>query len=1026
MTRWHLRGGLSAAAAGAVLVLSDSSLQTIASSSSASGSQLEDKLNLDSQAFSAGDVAATALFGGGFFGGNEPSAGSAARWTRPPQASADSSGVGQVLHNAVVSATSAAGDAAQQAAESARRSLEEARNTAASWFDPETRQHATEAADAARHAASEAASAAAHEAKRGAYSLGSLLHERAPGAADAAYKTAQTAGSLASAAAERLSAAANDAKSAFLTWAGQVKEGVQRGSEETLHSASQAAEQAAAAAELARKAAVDAAQRATKAAQEARHSLSVFTQQLQSETAAGSSHSAAAASHHASEQAEQAAQALEEASRATKAALASWSDFLNDAFRSGSHHSEEAASAAGDAAKSVAERLQQAAQHAGIAAGALASATASLVSPSSKWETEKAEAPDALTVDASKPFLQNFLPWASEKSEEAKKAGWWAASRAADEVKARSPSSAEEACDCAYAASGSMKEKAQKVGGYLSGLTGKACDCAQASRQPSILEATKRFFGFRSSAESQAEDALQRAAKAVREAASSATSRASSSSSSADGLGDSLKNAGRRIASAFSSSTDAATDLRPVDAAAWLGNLPTTAGEAREAAHTAAEATGINRLSESLPAVYRGSSILDCDPLPPYKDCIAQCDADDARNAAAEQAGGLSSSEYSKKRACYLACKAKWIDTVLPGCLDASGNVVPGTAPAALFRSTTSTSTSAPASQGLGGHGGASSWSDFLRPLQRKDDSSEVQEKLRNSRFSWFFGDSAPSTTTTTAAPAAANNGMFSGFFGAGRQADPEQQWLHGVDWSGWKNPLTGSKSEEKSLRQRAAEEARRFADAAERKIKGEPKPAKSHTFLLVAAAAVLLFAVIFIFIALRRWESHHREQRVHATERQQIAENSGADIQRPLMQSLLLPASLLLLLFAAAEFAARRRPPASLGSPPSGEGHILRDSSSRFMLCACLSSALHCYAAAAASPAAAAAGAAAAAAAAAASGGRHCVCMYALRLRGRQTRRWGVLLFLPLFLPLLPRPPVVAAFFLGFLSPLVFPPPLL
>ncbi|KAL8274496.1 hypothetical protein Esti_001656 [Eimeria stiedai] len=810
---WHLRRGGPAAAAGAFLLLSEAALHTTASSSAIAGHQLADRAPLAERAISVGDAAATALFGGGFFGGEEPQP-ALAHLPHPSHASSESS-VGRVLHNAVLSATAAAGDAAQQAAERAKRGLEEARNKAAEWFDSDTRQRALDAAESARHTTAEAGSTAAHEAKEGLYALGSMIKEKAPGAADMAYKTAQSASSAAGRAAKELSAAASDAKSAFLTWAGQVREGVQKSSEETLHSASQAAEQAAAAAETARKAALDAAQRATKAAQEARYTLSVFSQHLQSQAASGSAHSAAAATHNASQEAEEAARALEDAARTTKAALASWSDFINDTLHAGSSQAQDAASTATEAAKELAERLQHAAVRAGSASGAL---TASLASSGL----------DLLTTDSSKPLLHNFLPWISETTEETRRSLEGSAKEAAQDFRARVPS-VDEACNCAFSMPESLKGKASQAGNYISGLAGRACDCAMGNKRSSILEATRRFFGFSTTPESQVEATMHRAAKAVQDVASS----------SSGGMGESLKSAGRRLVNSFSrSSTAAAAELRPLDGAAWLGSAPTHTSVA-DAANNAADATGISAIKNALPSVYSGQSTLDCDPLPPYKDCIAQCDADDANNTAAGGSSGLSSSEYSKKRACYLACKAKWIDTALPGCLDASGNVVPGTAPAALFRSTTTTTTTSYPAAGKAG--GDSSWSAFLKPLQRKDESEEVKDKVKSSTFSWLFGANA--TTTTTAAPASVK-GVFGNLFGENREAEQGGQWFKGVNWEGWKHPLSGrNASEEKSLREEAAEEAR------------------------------------------KRWETHHREQRVHASERQQIAENTGADIQRPLMQ---------------------------------------------------------------------------------------------------------------------------------------------
>ncbi|KAL8436530.1 hypothetical protein ACSSS7_001647 [Eimeria intestinalis] len=861
MAVWHLRCGWPAAAAGAFLVLNDAAVHTIASSvahAGGGGHLLADRIPLArDRAFEVSDAAATALFDGGFFGGEEPQS-PRAHLPHPSHASADAS-MGQVLHNAVLSATTAAGDAAQQAAETARRGLEEAKNKAAEWFDSDTRQRAIDAAESARHATAEAATTAAHEAKEGLYALGSMIKEKAPGAADMAYKTAQQASSAAGRAAKELSAAATDAKSAFLTWAGQVREGVQKGSEETLQSASQAAEQAAAAAETARKVALDAAQRATKAAQEARYSLSVFGQHLQAQSASGSADSAAAATHHASAEAEAAARALEEAARTTKAALASWSDFITDTLHMGSNQAQDAASKASDAARDVAEHLHHAAVRAGNASAAL------LASGNLGGSTGL----EMLTADSSKPLLENFMPWMSEKTEETKRSLETSAKQAAEDFKARIPS-AEEACNCAM--SDTLKNKAGQAGHYISGIAGRACDCAMGNRRNSILEATRRFFGFGTTPEAQVEETVHKAAKAVQDAASS----------SGDTVGESLKNAGRRLLNSFSRSSTAATaELRPLDGAAWLGSAPTHTSVG-EAAQTAADATGLSAVKDALPSLYRGQSALDCDPLPPYKDCIAQCDADDASNTAAGGSPGLSSSEYSKKRACYLACKAKWIDTALPGCLDTSGNVIPGTAPAALFRSTTTTTTTAyPASARVGG--GASSWSDFLKPLKRKDDSEEVKDKVKQSTFSWLFGGNP--TTTTTIAPASVK-GVFGNLFGRDKEAEKEGQWFKGVDWESWKHPLSGrSASDDKSLREKAVEEARRFADAAERKIKGDRKPKRSNTFLLISAAAILLFAVVFILIVLRRWETHHREQRVHATERQQIAENTGADIQRPLMQ---------------------------------------------------------------------------------------------------------------------------------------------
>ncbi|KAL8454114.1 hypothetical protein Emag_001547 [Eimeria magna] len=820
--------------------------------------KLADRAPLADRALPVNEAAPAALFGGGFFGGEEAQA-PHTHLPHPPHASSDSS-MGQVLHNAVLSATTAAGDAAQQAAETARRGLEEARNKAAEWFDGDTRQRAIDAAESARHATAEAATSAAHEAKEGLYALGSMIKEKAPGAADAAYKTAQSASSAAGRAAKELSAAASDAKSAFLTWAGQVREGVQKSSEETLHSASQAAEQAAAAAETARKAALDAAQRATKAAQEARYTLSVFSQHLQSQAAPGSADSAAAAAtHHASREAEEAARALEEAARTTKAALASWSDFIHDTLHAGSNQAQDAASKASDAAKDVAERLQHAAVRAGKASSAL-TGSASLVSAGL----------ETMMTDSSKPILENLWPWMSEKTEETRKSLEDSAKQAADDFRARIPS-ADEACDCASYVPESVRDRASQAGHYISGVAGRACECAVGNRRSSILEATRRFFGFSKTPESQVEETMHKAARAVQDAASS----------SSESMGDSLKNAGRRLINSFSRSSNVATaELRPLDGAAWLGSAPTHTS-VTDAAKEAADATGISAIKNALPSVYRGQSALDCDPLPPYKDCIAQCDADEANNIASGGSPGLSSSEYSKKRACYLACKAKWIDTALPGCLDTSGNVVPGTAPAALFRSTTTTTTTHPST---GKVGGASSWSDFLKPLQRRDESEEVKDKVKSSSFSWLFGDSA--TTTTTVPPHARVKGVFNNLFGRDNDTEEDAQWFKGVNWEGWKHPLSGrNASDDKSLREKAVDEARRFAEAAERRIKGEQKPAKFNTILLISAAAVLLFAVIFILVVMRRWETRHREQRVHATERQQIAENTGADIQRPLMQ---------------------------------------------------------------------------------------------------------------------------------------------
>ncbi|PHJ18223.1 transmembrane protein, partial [Cystoisospora suis] len=93
---------------------------------------------------------------------------------------------------------------------------------------------------------------------------------------------------------------------------------------------------------------------------------------------------------------------------------------------------------------------------------------------------------------------------------------------------------------------------------------------------------------------------------------------------------------------------------------------------------------------------------LDCDPTPPFRDCVMKCQSkpsNGAMNAVAEEErrrrtgepAALGSYEYSNLRSCYMTCRQKWIDADLPGCLRQDGTKVEGIPPVEAFRTTTTT-----------------------------------------------------------------------------------------------------------------------------------------------------------------------------------------------------------------------------------------------------------------------------------------------------------------------------------------------
>lgn len=101
---------------------------------------------------------------------------------------------------------------------------------------------------------------------------------------------------------------------------------------------------------------------------------------------------------------------------------------------------------------------------------------------------------------------------------------------------------------------------------------------------------------------------------------------------------------------------------------------------------------------------------LDCDPTPPFRDCVVKCQAENqskpssggmSNNAAAAEEerrrrrtgepSALGSYEYSNLRSCYMTCRQKWIDADLPGCLRQDGTKVEGVPPVEAFRTTTTT-----------------------------------------------------------------------------------------------------------------------------------------------------------------------------------------------------------------------------------------------------------------------------------------------------------------------------------------------
>lgn len=98
---------------------------------------------------------------------------------------------------------------------------------------------------------------------------------------------------------------------------------------------------------------------------------------------------------------------------------------------------------------------------------------------------------------------------------------------------------------------------------------------------------------------------------------------------------------------------------------------------------------------------------LDCDPTPPFRDCVMKCQAENqskasagANSAAEEQRrrrtgepSALGSYEYGNLRSCYQSCRQKWIDADLPGCLRQDGTKVEGVPPVEAFRSSTTTTT---------------------------------------------------------------------------------------------------------------------------------------------------------------------------------------------------------------------------------------------------------------------------------------------------------------------------------------------
>ncbi|XP_026193008.1 uncharacterized protein LOC34622550 [Cyclospora cayetanensis] len=813
-----------------------------------------------------GDVAAAALFGGGFFGSRASNANISLSILSPAASSAPlSATVAEVLQQAVTSATDAVNGAAEHAAEAYTMGIEQARSKTSKWWTSEGPQRAAEAAREITEGAASIASGAASEAQRQLYALGSLLEDKLPGAADTAYSTAKSASSAAGVAAKELSAAAKDAESAFLAWAGHIKEELEGGSSEAV---TKTAEQAAAAAEVARKAAVDAAEKATVAAREARRTLVVLGNRVHSESE-GAAQSALKAARETVDKAEKAVATVEHAADTARAALASWGALLGQTLHAGTRHVRGAAEVAAGAAKDLADSLQNVASSASSAAETLES-TAYAVSSGAEHGAEKADRViDVLASNASKPLIGLFMPWVGGQNVQ------------------EEPKQAIPGCHCPESATATASSSPQE--GEIGGSgedEGAACNCPSGNNSESILDATQRLLGL--------------GAPVLEEA--TGTEKASEGAEPAEtaGLSSVIQKAGERILSALPI-LNPKMDLRPTDSAAWLGSSAVLKSETD--ATLSSDPAQNREVVEALPPVYKEGIPLDCDPLPPYRDCIAQCDSVEAKaNDSQEPAPatqGLSSYEYSKKRACYLACVSKWIDTTIPGCMDSNGKVVAGTPPAAQFRSTTTTSTTPlpvtttvpEALTDAKREPAGTSWGPFLERLQRKEEqhSDEPKENTQSSGLSWFFTESETTTTTTTTVPP--NKGLLDSLFNKSQetQQSDEQKaaipsWLSGSAWGDWKRALTS-----KVMGKVATDDATTNADSTQAEEEnhrdlGESEATNSNAIILGTAAAVLLLALIFVIVVLRRWEAHHRE-RTRVAERQQVPPSQRGDMQQPLMQ---------------------------------------------------------------------------------------------------------------------------------------------
>lgn len=859
----HLHRGAAAAALGALLAWHTPAHQISALSffGSESNDAVDDGVAHIGSAIRDASAAAPSV-GGAFLGGHEGEGQGASfqpsGYNRiPPEALA--ANVGDVLQNAVLSATSAAGGAAEAVMDTASHGLEEAKRRAAELYEAGTQHPAASVADAARRASQGAASAAsgvASEAKRGFNALGSLLKEKVPGAAGAAYKTAKTASAVAGKAAEDLSEKAIDAKSAFLNWAQMLRDEMEKraGSNRI---GSQAAATVSDTAESARHAAIAAAEKASAAAKEARETLSGVGESVQSHSQ-GAADTAMQSARAASEKARSAYDTLEEAALQARAALDSWGTMIGNTLHAGTDRARDAAQAATETARHLAAKLQGAASNATSAAETLQDITKLFAQSANRAANRADQVVDGMTADVTKS-LRDLLPWGAAKE---------VTEEGLQQVLDNTKGLGDKAREVLENEKENLKKKAGEACGCGSSMTGTliagACHCLTGKKW-SLFSAAKNIFGFGQK--------VKHATDAVADTA------ASTSQGLLNKVESVIGDTGKKVVSSMNTNPPRG-QLRPTDSAAWLGGLIGGSPATEEVAE------GTPGVRETLPPVYREGVPLDCDPLPPYKDCIAQCDAEDARDAALAQKGldsprGLGSYDYSKKRGCYLACKSKWVDATLPGCIDTTGKIVAGTPPAAQYRTTTTTpATHKESDDDEENEGPASSWGYFMKRLHNEgqDAAHEVKEKVTPSTgnlLSWLFSRESPVTTTTTTTTMPPTR---SGFFGSlfGRQAADNEVaanngWMKGLNWGGLKHSMTSrTPAEETGIRETLTSTDR-------------IETTGTNGFLMWCAAAVLLLALGFVIMVLKRWEAHHRERQPTGS-RPQVVTHTEAEMERPLM----------------------------------------------------------------------------------------------------------------------------------------------